>query len=286
VLIPQATLLPRALRARFLSQSEGKCHDDPVPPIFLVDAFTADAHQGNPAAVCLLDAPVDEKWMQLVAAEMNLSETAFVTAEEPRGLRWFTPLNEVELCGHATLASAHVLWSERHEPRSRPLVFETRSGTLRATSLDDGWIELDFPARSATEGPLEPDVVDALGVKPVRTATSTFDLVEVATEAEVLAATPDLAALATKNRGFILTAESAGEIVCRVFAPGYGIPEDPVTGSAQCVLAPWWAPRLGVDVFTSRQLSLRGGTMRVRISGDRVHIAGQAVTTVRGELLT
>lgn len=268
------------------SQSDGRCHDDLVPSIFQVDAFTADAYRGNPAAVCLLDAPADEKWMQLVASEMNLSETAFITGKEPHGLRWFTPLNEVELCGHATLATAHVLWSEGHEPRSRPLEFGTRSGTLRATSLDDGWIELDFPSRSAVEGPLEPDVVQALGVDAVRTATSTFDLVEVATEAEVLAATPDLAALAARNRCFILTAESAGEIVCRVFAPGYGIPEDPVTGSAQCVLAPWWAPRLGVDNFVSRQLSLRGGTMRVRLSGDRVHIAGQAVTTVRGDLLT
>jgi PhzF family phenazine biosynthesis protein len=257
-----------------------------VLPIFQVDAFTDQAYQGNPAAVCLLQAPAEERWMQFVAAEMNLSETAFVTAEDPRGLRWFTPLNEVELCGHATLASAHVLWSEGYAPQSRALLFETRSGTLRATSLDEGWIELDLPARSAAEGPLEPDVVRAMGVEPVRTATSTFDLVEVATEAEVLAARPDLSVLAKKDRGFILTAESAGEIVCRVFAPGYGIPEDPVTGSAQCVLGPWWAPRLGVESFTSRQLSLRGGTMRVRVSGERVHIAGQAVTTVRGDLLT
>jgi PhzF family phenazine biosynthesis protein len=223
--------------------------------------------------------------MQLVAAEMNLSETAFLTSGRPRGLRWFTPLNEVDLCGHATLASAHVLWSEGYEPRSTRLAFETRSGTLRATSLDDEWIELDLPARAAHEGPLEPDVVVALGVVPVRTATSTFDLVEVATEAEVFAATPDLSVLAGKNRGFILTAESAGEIVCRVFAPGYGIPEDPVTGSAQCVLGPWWAPRLGVDSFVSRQLSSRGGTMRVRVEGERVHVAGQAVTTVRGDLV-
>jgi PhzF family phenazine biosynthesis protein len=223
--------------------------------------------------------------MQLVAAEMNLSETAFVTAENPRRLRWFTPLNEVDLCGHATLASAHVLWSEGHEPRSRPLMFETRSGTLGATSLDDGWIELDLPARVATEGPIEPDVVRALGVTPVRTASGTFDLVEVATEAEVTAAKPDLSILATKDRGFILTAESAGEIVSRVFAPGYGIPEDPVTGSAQCILGPWWAPRLGVDHFISRQLSFRGGTMRVRVARERVHVAGQAVTTVSGDLL-
>ena len=257
----------------------------PVPPIFHVDAFTAEGYRGNPAAVCLLDAPADEKWMQLVAAEMNLSETAFITAEEPRGLRWFTPLNEVELCGHATLASAHVLWSEGLEPQSRPIEFDTRSGILRATSLDDGWIELDFPARSVIEGPLEPGVLDALGVQAVRTATSTFDLVEVATEAEVVAATPNLSTLAAKNRGFIVTAESAGEIVSRVFAPGYGIPEDPVTGSAQCVLAPWWAPRLGVDNFVSRQLSQRGGMMRVRIASARVHIGGKAVTTVRGHLL-
>jgi predicted PhzF superfamily epimerase YddE/YHI9 len=127
--------------------------------------------------------------------------------------------------------------------------------------------------------------VSALGVEPVRTASSTFDLVEVATAAEVLAAKPDLSILATKNRGFIVTAESAGEIVCRVFAPGWGIPEDPVTGSAQCVLGPWWASRLGSNHFISRQLSFRGGTMRVRVSGERVHVAGQAVTTVCGDLL-
>jgi PhzF family phenazine biosynthesis protein len=265
---------------------KGRWHDDPVVAIFQVDAFTSEAYQGNPAAVCLLDSPAEETWMQLVAAEMNLSETAFVTADDPRGLRWFTPLNEVELCGHATLASAHVLWSEGHEPRSRVLTFETRSGILRATSIDDGWVELDLPARSVTEGPLEQEIVNALGVEPVRTATSSFDLVEVATEAEVLAARPDLSVLAARQRGYILTAESAGEVVCRVFAPGYGIPEDPVTGSAQCVLGPWWAPRLGVDNFVTRQLSRRGGIIRVRIASERVHVAGQAITTVRGDLLT
>jgi PhzF family phenazine biosynthesis protein len=257
-----------------------------VVAIFQVDAFTSEAYRGNPAAVCLLEAPAGERWMQLVAAEMNLSETAFVTTDEPRGLRWFTPLNEVDLCGHATLATAHVLWTEGHESRSHPLIFETRSGNLSAASLDDGWIELDLPSRSVTEGPLEPEVLNALGVEPVRTATSTFDLVEVATEEEVLAATPDLAVLASRQRGFIVTAESAGEVLCRVFAPGLGIPEDPVTGSAQCVLAPWWAPRLGVDNFVTRQLSRRGGILRVRISGERVYVAGQAVTTVRGDLLT
>jgi PhzF family phenazine biosynthesis protein len=257
-----------------------------VVAIFQVDAFTSEAYRGNPAAVCLLEAPADETWMQLVAAEMNLSETAFVTAADPRGLRWFTPLNEVDLCGHATLATAHVLWSEGHELRSRPLIFETRGGNLRAESLDDGWIELDLPARSAAEGPLEQEVLKALGVEPVRTATGTFDLVEVATEKEVLAATPDLSVLSSRQRGFIVTAEVAGEVVCRVFAPGLGIPEDPVTGSAQCVLAPWWAPRLGVDNFVTRQLSRRGGILRVRISGERVYVAGQAVTIVRGDLLT
>ena len=253
--------------------------------LFQVDAFTSRPFTGNPAGVCLLETPVDTVWMQSVAAEMNLSETAFVLPGDPRGLRWFTPTTEVDLCGHATLATAHVLWSEGIQSLADPLRFETRSGLL-AASLDDGWIELDLPVRQVREEPLPVETIAALGVLPVRCGKSSFDVIEVASVEEVQSAAPDLATLGQQEKGYIVTAQSGDEVVCRVFAPGLGIPEDPVTGSAQCVLAPWWVPRLGREEFIVRQLSRRGGILRVRSKGERVMVAGQAVTTVRGELLS
>lgn len=254
--------------------------------LFQVDAFTDRAFAGNPAVVCLLDEPAEGSWMQAVATETNASDTAFVTPGEPRGLRWFTPTTEVDLCGHATLASAHVLWSEGLAPTSQAVGFGTRSGRLTATT-EDGWIELDLPAQAPRAGALPGEVLDALGVTPVRTASSTtFDVVEVAGEDEVRGATPDLAALRRYQRGYVVTALSDDGVVCRVFAPGLGIDEDPVTGSAQCALGPWWAPRLGRDEFIVRQVSRRSGVVRVRLLEDRVRVAGQAVTTVRGTLLS
>ena len=255
-------------------------------PIYQVDAFTAEPFGGNPAGVCLLDEPADPAWMQAVAAEMNVSETAFLApAGEGSSLRWFSPTTEVELCGHATLATAHVMWTEGCAPPDQALAFETKSGTLSARRSGD-WIVLGLPAQPAGEAAVSPRALAALGVDAVRTGVSTgWDVVEVAGEQEVAAAEPDLGALKRHGRGCILTAAAGPEVVCRVFAPAFGIDEDPVTGSAQCVLGPWWAPRLGSSDFTVRQISRRGGVLRVGVAGDRVEVAGQAVTTLRGALL-
>lgn len=256
--------------------------------MFQVDAFTTEPFGGNPAGVCLLDAPADPAWMQAVANEMNVSETAFVTLEDPArilGLRWFTPTTEVELCGHATLATAHVLWSEGRADDGRPLTFATLSGTLTARRSGDR-IVLDLPPNPPAEAALPPPVVSALGVDPVRTgAGSGWDVIEVASEKEVAAAEPDMAVLRDLDRGFIVTARAGDDVVCRVFVPAYGIDEDPVTGSAQCLLGPWWAPRLGTTEFTVRQLSRRGGTLHLQVGPDRVSVGGSAVTTLRGTLL-
>lgn len=260
----------------------------PGLPMFQVDAFTSQPFSGNPAGVCLLEAPADPAWMQAVAAEMNVSETAFVVLGDPNevlGLRWFTPTAEVQLCGHATLATAHVLWSEGRTPETAPLRFETLSGAL-AAQRSGNRILLDLPANPAHEAPLPEEALAALGVHAVRTAAADgWDVVEVADEKEVLAARPDHSALRHIDRGYILTARAGAEVVCRVFVPAFGIDEDPVTGSAQCVLGPWWAPRLGTDAFTVRQLSRRGGVLHLHVGPDRVSVGGRAVTTLRGTLL-
>lgn len=254
-------------------------------PLFQVDAFTDRAFAGNPAAVCLLDEPADEAWMQRVGNEMNLSETAFVVAGAPFQLRWFTPTVEVDLCGHATLASSHVLWSEGRVAPGTPISFVTRSGVLTAAQSGGGLIELDLPANPPEECPVDPAIVEAVGVRPVRTGgtANRWTILEVASEAEVLAATPRFDAGAAWSA--IVTARAGDDIVCRVFVPVSGIPEDPATGAAQCVLAPWWAPRLGTGAYVARQRSARGATLHVRLDGERVKVAGHAVTTLRGELL-
>jgi predicted PhzF superfamily epimerase YddE/YHI9 len=258
-------------------------------PIAQVDAFTDTPFRGNPAGVCVLDAPRTPAWMQSVAAEMNVAETAFL---EPRadgfGLRWFTPLVEVDLCGHATLASAHLLWETARLPASAQARFHTASGLLTADRRG-AWIELDFPATPAV--PAEaPPAMAALGVTPKWIGRSRFDyLVEVDSEETVRAAAPDLQALAAvETRGVIVTAPSASgrfDFVSRFFAPRAGIDEDPVTGSAHCCLGPYWAPRLGKQEMTAYQASARGGVVRVRIDGDRIRLAGQAVTVLRGVLI-
>jgi PhzF family phenazine biosynthesis protein len=259
-------------------------------PLFQVDAFTSEAFRGNPAAVCLLDAPADEPWMQRVAAEMNLSETAFVS---PRAdgfdLRWFTPTVEVALCGHATLASAHVLRETRRLAASAVARFHTKSGVL-AAAKDGEWIELDFPATPSEPADAPAGLLEALGVEAVAVGRSRFDcLVEVADEAIVRALRPDFVRLRSVDaRGVIVTsrAESAGvDFVSRFFAPASGIDEDPVTGSAHCCLAPYWAAKLGRTDFVAHQLSARGGELRVTLAGARVRLRGQAVTVLRGELL-
>ena len=256
-----------------------------------VDAFTSQPFGGNPAAVCVLPAPADAVWMQRVAREMNLSETAFLVRREDGefDLRWFTPAVEVDLCGHATLASAHVLWEESHLPPNAPAVFHTRSGRLSAT-LHGEWIEMDFPAEP-DEPVAPPDgLAAALGIEPTYAGRNRFDyLVEVDTQATVERLTPDFTLLKEmKARGTIVTARADIEgidFVSRFFAPRTGVDEDPVTGSAHCCLGPYWQRRLGRDAFTARQVSERGGLVKVAVRGERVTLSGQAVTVLRGELL-
>ncbi len=256
-----------------------------------VDAFTSEPFGGNPAAVCLLPRPADAAWMQRVAREMNLSETAFLVPRDASGfdLRWFTPAVEVDLCGHATLASAHVLWEAGHLAAGAPAIFHTRSGRLSAV-LRDGWIEMDFPAEPDAPAPVPGGLADALGAEPTYVGRNRFDyLVEVDTEATVRSLAPDtrrLGALAV--RGFIVTARADPgrfDFVSRFFAPRAGVDEDPVTGSAHCCLGPYWQRRLGRDAFTAWQASARGGLVKVTVHGDRVTLSGQAVTVLRGELL-
>ncbi|MDR7866406.1 MAG: PhzF family phenazine biosynthesis protein [Sporomusaceae bacterium] len=259
-------------------------------PIYQVDAFTAKPYRGNPAAVCLLDKAADAAWMQDVAAEMNLSETAFIFPEgDGYRLRWFTPKSEVKLCGHATLATAHVLFREQGAPQDRPINFYTLSGLLTA-GLRDGMIELDFPASPVVPCEAPPGLVEALGVQPVFVGRGDDDyLVEVATEQEVRDAAPDFARLVkTPCRGVILTALSrSGEydFVSRFFAPAVGVSEDPVTGSAHCRLVPYWQAKLNRDEFTAYQASARGGFLKVAARGERVSIRGHAVTVFAGGLL-
>jgi PhzF family phenazine biosynthesis protein len=255
-----------------------------------VDAFTDRPFAGNPAAVCLLASARDDAWMQQVAREMNLAETAFLIRRgDGFDLRWFTPAVEVDLCGHATLASAHVLWEERHLDAGQTARFHTRSGLLSA-SRGDGLIWLDFPATPAQPVSGSPDLERAIGGGFKFLGRTAFDyLVELESEAEVRSLEPDMSRLARLGaRGVIVTALSENgsyDFVSRFFAPGAGVPEDPVTGSAHCGLGPYWAARLGRKELVGYQASARGGTVRVRLEGDRAHLGGHAVTVLRGELL-
>lgn len=257
-------------------------------PIVQVDAFTAHPFGGNPAAVCVLPEARDAGWMQKVARQMNLSETAFLVRREGGfDLRWFTPSIEVDLCGHATLGSAHVLWETGQLPAGSEARFHTRSGWLQAVQSGN-WIEMDFPAK--LEAPAEPPPVllEALGCRPVYVGKNQFDyLIEVASEQELRSLKPNHALLKTLPvRGAIVTSRSADyDFVSRFFAPGAGVDEDPVTGSAHCALAPYWGKKLGRSEMRAFQVSERGGEVRVRLQGDRVILAGQAVTVWRGELL-
>lgn len=259
-------------------------------PLFHVDAFTARPFAGNPAAVCMLQEPGEATWMQQVASEMNLSETAFLCKQDDGySLRWFTPAVEVDLCGHATLASAHVLWEQGYLPAGTQARFHTRSGLLTATQNGD-WIELNFPTKAEEPAENIPDLAESLGCTPVYVGMSQFDcLVEVASEATVRALQPDFARLATiPARGVIVTSRSSTsdyDFVSRFFCPRVGVLEDPVTGSAHCVLSPFWSKRLGRAQLTGYQASSRGGVVRVQLDGERVRLSGQAVTVLRGELM-
>ena len=257
--------------------------------IFQVDAFTTEAFAGNPAGVCVMPEPGDEGWMQSVAGEMNLSETAFLhRRDDGFGLRWFTPEVEVDLCGHATLASAHVLWESGEIGRDEKAVFHTRSGVLTASRKGE-WIELDFPATPAEAVDAPVELLIALGVEPTFVGKSIFDyLVEVGTEEAVRGVAPDFGLLAgVPCRGVMVTSRASGgrfDFVSRFFAPGTGVNEDPVTGSAHCTLGPFWQSRLGKSEFLAYQASRRGGEVKVRVAGDRVMLGGQAVTVLRGTL--
>ena len=257
-------------------------------PLFVVDAFASRPFTGNPAAVCLLDEPADDAWMQSVAAEMNLSETAFVRPrDDDFELRWFTPMTEVELCGHATLASAHVLWEAERLARTEPARFHTRFRGLLSAEWKDDAIELDFPADPPEPASLPEGLADALGVEAKETMQARAGyLIEVADQDEVRRAQPDFAGLAGYESVIVTSAagDSGADFVSRYFAPRYGIDEDPVTGAAHCALGPYWAARLGRDNLVGYQASARGGTVTVRVEGDRVGLGGRAVTVVRGEL--
>ena len=265
-------------------------------PIIQIDAFTAEPFAGNPAAVCLLPQARDAGWMQQVAREMNLSETAFLhklsaTAggEAVFGLRWFTPAVEVDLCGHATLASAHALWQSKWIAPHDVARFDTKSGRLTAERRGD-WIELDFPATLEQSAEPPEGLADAIGASFLYVGKSRFDyLVEVGSEDVVRGLEPDFARLRTLPvRGVMVTsrASTAGfDFVSRFFAPGSGVDEDPVTGSAHCCLTPFWSKRLGKLEMVARQVSERGGTVKVRLDGNRVKLGGQAVTVLRGELV-
>lgn len=261
-------------------------------PLYQVDAFTHSPFKGNPAAVCVLREAQTDTWMSSIAAEMNLSETAFILPQ-PDGyqLRWFTPKVEVSMCGHATLASAHVLWENGYAPKDRSICFHTKSGNLLA-AWREGWIELDFPAREYPEQIHDIEIGAALGVRFTalfkQHAKASY-LGEVASEGDVRRIQPDFHHLTQLGlRSIIVTtrAEQPGyDIVSRFFAPGIGINEDPVTGSAHCALGPYWSEKLGKRDLVAYQASPRGGMLRIGVRGERVLLTGEAVTVFKGELV-
>ena len=255
-----------------------------------VDAFTDKVFSGNPAAVCILPEARDEQWMQDVAREMNLSETAFLVKQrDGYSLRWFTPAVEVALCGHATLASAHVLWEDGHLKADEVAKFHSQSGLLLAKRMGD-WIELDFPAEPAETAEAPAELLAGLNVKPLYVGKNRFDfLIEVESERIVRELNPNHLLLRSIHvRGVMVTSVSSSDkfdFVSRFFAPGSGVDEDPVTGSAHCCLGPYWKSRLGKNEFLAYQASPRGGIVKVRCGNDRVYLGGKAVTVLRGELL-
>jgi PhzF family phenazine biosynthesis protein len=258
-------------------------------PIYQVDSFTPVPFRGNPAGVCILSAPRTDEWMRGVAAEMNLSETAFLLPEgDAWRLRWFTPRLEVRLCGHATLASAHILWESGREPKDRELRFNTLSGELSAR-LNSGWIEMNFPRTDVVPSEPPAGLFEALGAEAVFVGKYRASyLAEFADEAQVRALQPDFSALEkVQSRVVIVTARSVDpryDFISRLFSPQIGVPEDPVTGSSHAVLAPYWSAKLGKTSLRAYQASARGGELRLRLNGERVIIAGQAVTVIEGSL--
>ena len=258
-------------------------------PLIQVDAFTDKAYSGNPAAVCVLTEAKPDGWMQQVAQEMNLSETAFFYPEaDGFRLRWFTPMVEVDLCGHATLATCHVLWTEGYLPEDQEARFHTRSGLLTAKHRGE-WVELNFPANPSRSVEVPDGLGEALGVQPTAIGENSLGyLIEVDSAAQVRTLAPDFVALKQfPVHGIIVTSpgEAPYDFTSRFFGPAIGINEDPVTGAAHCCLGPYWQARLGRSELLAYQASTRGGVVKVRNQGDRVHLSGQAITVLRGELL-
>ena len=257
--------------------------------IFQVDAFTSKPFNGNPAGVCILSENIPDSDMLNIANEMNLPETAFIQKNNAcYKLRWFTPLIEVELCGHATLAAAHILWETQELDQDDIANFDTLSGRLTANK-NGKWIDLDFPVEYEEEAEASLELVKGLGVEPKYGGKNRFDyLVEVESEEKVRNMKPDFDLLKkVQCRGIIVTSQADTEkydFVSRFFAPAIGVNEDPVTGSAHCCLGPYWKSRLGKPEFLAFQLSERGGTIRVRVKSERVILSGQAVTVIKGEI--
>ncbi|GAA4429734.1 PhzF family phenazine biosynthesis isomerase [Bremerella cremea] len=259
--------------------------------LYQVDSFTQVPFSGNPAAVCWLDQPEDDHWMQQVAAEMNLSETAFVYPEQDSlRLRWFTPAVEVELCGHATLATAHMLWQTKRMPDGKPIEFESLSGTLTATPVGQA-IELDFPIAPAHETVPVDGLLESLGLGEVLfCGKNQYDwLIEIASPQAIRQLQPNFSLLRPLDaRGVMVTAQSYDtkyDFISRFFAPAAGIDEDPVTGSAHCVLGAYWSQKLGKSKLAAYQASARGGELEVEIRNDRALLRGHAVTVAKLELL-
>jgi PhzF family phenazine biosynthesis protein len=260
--------------------------------VYTVDSFTDQAFKGNPAAVCLLDSPRPDEWMQALASEMRHSETAYVASQGeglPYSLRWFTPAVEVALCGHATLATAHVLYSIG--VASGSIEFSTKSGILTTKQLDHGRISMDFPSYMPDQISAPAPLVEALGVSPTWVGMGRMDLLaELESEEVVRDLTPDIDALtALEARAVCVTARAAdpsGEVhyVSRFFAPNAGIAEDPVTGSAHCMLGPYWTAKLGRDALVGKQLSQRGGIVHTTVRGHRTELSGNAITVWSGTL--
>lgn len=257
--------------------------------IYIVDAFTNQRFSGNPAAICILDRMMDDTWMQLVAREMNLSETAFLYPNiDGYTLRWFTPTVEVDLCGHATLASAHILWESGAVDENQVIHFHTKSGLLTAKK-DGEWVELNFPNEADQPCDAPERLQEALGVPLLYVGKNRMDyIVEVEDEKTVRTLRPDLQLLEQiGGRGVLVTSKASNppyDFVSRCFFPAEGIPEDPVTGSAHCCLAPYWQRKLHKDEFLAAQLSARGGTLKVAVDGERIRLCGQAVTVMKGSL--
>lgn len=264
-------------------------------PVLQIDSFTDIPFRGNPAAVCILTVTKSDSWFQTVAAELNAPATAFITPHEDPfkrayRLRWFTPQIELEICGHGTLAAAHALWTEGHLRPTDTAVFHTKSGVLRCSRNMQGWIMMEFPLLAATAVSVPPaDLLDALGMVPTFVGSNGSDyLVEVDGETAVRAFAPDFNQLeAIDMRSLIVTSrsdDSNRDFVSRVFAPSLGIPEDAATGSAHCVLGPYWQAKLGKPALVGHQLSERIGIIRVQVDGEQVKIGGQAVTVMKGVL--